>query len=171
MLFSICICILLTIATTEAVTQPTPTLVFGATVRVAEAYADSPGSGPSRDGCLVAEKRLASPVISRVVFDAKKGRLRQSNPNLERNPSENITSIGRWDLKSPREWDLINADSGVSCYTELIPPAICPNGTKACPPVFGTLGEPQSVHLYCWHVLPKHIFDSFHHDHRNVPIC
>ena len=51
----------------------------------------------------------------------------------EKRPTVNVTSIGRWDLKTPQEWDLITSDSGgVSCSTEAIP-----NGRDGSPPTFG----------------------------------
>ena len=64
---------------------------------MAEAYSSSPGA-TSGDGCVAAEARLQSggAIRSKVVFDGQKGRLRQSNVDLERNPTENITQIGRW---------------------------------------------------------------------------
>ena len=71
-----------------------------ASIQVAEAYSSSPGA-TSGDGCVAAEARLQSggAIRSKVVFDGQKGRLRQSNVDLERNPTENITQIGRWYVK------------------------------------------------------------------------
>ena len=124
--------------------RPTPRLVFSTRIRIAEAYASSPGAYAG-DGCIAARARLesGSAVISKVIFDAKKGRLRQSNPQLQKEPSQNFTFIGRWDLPTPREWDLTNLGGSVSCATEPLPPAMCPNGTlpPSCPPNFGTWGN------------------------------
>ena len=123
---------------------PTPTLVFGTTMRVAEAFASSPGAGAGGDGCLAAEARLLSgdTVVSAVVFDAEVGRIRQSNTQLEREPAQNVTSIGRWDLATPREWDLTTVAGEVSCVTEPLPAVVCPNGSlpPSCPPHFGGWG-------------------------------
>ena len=124
------------------VAPPSPTLIFGTTIRVAEAYSTSTGSGPLRDGCLAANARLlANPVISDVVFDGVTGRLRQRNAKLARAPTTNMTSIGNWHMNTPREWDIQSGGSGSgkeTCFTELLPDSVCPNGTKACPPTFGT---------------------------------
>ena len=124
--------------------RPRPSLVFGTTIRIAEAYADSPEAGASRDGCLAAEMLLKkAPVVSKVVFDAARGRLRQTNSGLQRNPTQNITNIGRWDLPVPQEWDLLTTAGGdVSCETEPLPKVLCPNGTlpPSCPPKFGSWG-------------------------------
>ena len=145
-----CCSILLAAAATTATSSPTaaspppaPTLVFGTTIQIAEAYANSPGSGPQRDGCLAAAKRLViEPTISDIVFDGAKGRLRQSNAHLVHNPTANLTSIGRWDLPAPREWDLQSDGGGqATCFTELLPNSTCPNGTKVCPPKFGGWGQ------------------------------
>ena len=89
-------------AAASAEPQPKPTLVFGTTISVAEAFSDSPGAGAAGDGCLAAEERLLSGgdavSVSKVVFDAEKGRLRQSNAKLQRTPTtQNITNIGRWE--------------------------------------------------------------------------
>jgi hypothetical protein len=54
----------------------------------------------------------------------------------EKRPTVNITSIGRWDIKAPQEWDLVTSESGVvSCSTEQIPP-----GRDGSPPTFGSWG-------------------------------
>jgi hypothetical protein len=121
---------------------PPPTLTFKTTIRVAEAYSTSPGSGPQRDGCLAATARLASPIVSKIVFDGVHGRMSQSNAMMVRTPTTNLTNIGRWDLPTPQEWDLESVGGGsMTCYTEALPDAVCPNGTKACPPTFGSWGE------------------------------
>ena len=133
--------LLLVSIATATVAPPSPTLIFGTTIRVAEAYSTSTGSGPLRDGCLAANARLlANPVYSDVVFDGVTGRLRQRNAKLARAPTTNMTSIGNWHMNTPREWD-IQSGSGSrkeTCFTELLPDSVCPNGTKACPPTFGT---------------------------------
>lgn len=140
----------------NSLAPPTPTLVFGTTIRVAEAYASSPGA-VGGDGCLAAEERLQSGNIpvSKVVFDGEKGRLRQSNIRLEVKPAQNITSIGRWDISAPREWDLTTSDGSVTCNTELLPKVMCPNGTlpPSCNPSFGTWGalNPFTSVLGMWY--------------------
>ena len=88
-----------TLLAASAQPPPEPTLVFGTTIRISEAYANSPDA-PAGDGCAAAEARLASGsgvVVSKVVFDAARGRLRQSNARLERQPTQNLTNIGRWE--------------------------------------------------------------------------
>jgi hypothetical protein len=82
--------------------QPKPTLVFGTTMRITQAFAHSPGAGAAGDGCLAAEEMLLSGgsavAVSKVVFDAEKGRIRQSNAQLQRGtPTQNVTNIGRWE--------------------------------------------------------------------------
>lgn len=137
-------------------TRPTPTLVFGTTIRIAEAYAGSPGA-TAGDGCLAAEQQLLEGnfVVSKVVFDGKQGRLRQSNTRLERIPTQNVTSIGRWDLPVPQEWDLATVAGDVSCTTEALPLVMCKNGSlpPSCPPTFGSWGalNPFSSILGMWY--------------------
>ena len=128
----------------DAAAPPEPTLVFGTTIRVAEAFASSPGA-TAGDGCLAAETQLLEGnfALSKVVFDGKRGRIRQSNTRLERMPTQNVTSIGRWDLETPTEWDLTTDAAGdVSCATEPLPLAMCKNGSlpPSCPPTFGSWG-------------------------------
>ena len=133
---------------------PPPTLTFKTTIRAAEAYSSSPGTGPQRDGCLAATARLATPIVSNVAFDGLRGRLSQSNAMLVPTPKANLTSIGRWDLRVPQEWDLEQVGDGrTTCFTESLPDAICPNGTKACPPNFGTWGglNPFTSILGMWY--------------------
>ena len=136
---------------------PMPTLTFGTKIRIAEAYHDSPGA-TAGDGCIAAEGRLRSGgiVISKVIFDGIKGRMRQTNARLERKPTENVTNIGRWDRASPREWDLTTTVGGsVTCASELLPPVMCPNGTlpPSCPPRFGSWGglNPFTSILGMWY--------------------
>ena len=125
---------------------PKPTLVFGTTIRIAEAFAGDPLAGAAGDGCLAAEEKLRSGgsaiALSKVAFDAKNKRIRQSNSQLQRVITENVTNIGKWDLPIPQEWDLTTVDGKVSCATEPLPPALCPNGTlpPSCPPQFGSWG-------------------------------
>ena len=124
--------------------QPKPRLVFKTSIRIAEAFSESPGA-TGGDGCIAAEAYLKSGniAISKVAFDGVKGRLRQNNANLEKKPTQNITNIGRWDLKKPQEWDLTTVNSNDTiCKTELLPPVMCPNGTlpPSCPPTFGSWG-------------------------------
>jgi hypothetical protein len=59
--------------------RPVPTLQFRTTMRAAS------GFGHDGDGCVTAEAALQSaPIVSKLAFDADKGRLRQSNPKLVR---------------------------------------------------------------------------------------
>ena len=126
---------------------PKPTLVFGTTIRIAEAYSHDPLAGGAGDGCLAAEAKLRSGgsdvAVSKVVFDAEKRRLRQTNAALQRVITRNVTNIGNWGLPVPQEWDLLTTAAGnVSCATEPLPPVLCPNGTlpPSCPPDFGSWG-------------------------------
>lgn len=142
----------------EAHQPPEPTLTFGTTIRIAEAYSVSPGAD-NGDGCLAAEARLRSgnnTAVSKVVFDAFRGRLRQSNAALDRNPTQTVTNIGKWGLPTPQEWDVTTgADGSVSCTTEPLPPVMCPNGTlpPSCPPKFGSWGglNPFTSILGMWY--------------------
>ena len=80
---------------------PPPTLVFSMTLRQGQGY------GAKGDGCIAAEEAVKSdPIISKIVFDGVRGRLSQENAALERHPAFNLTNIGRWDMKVPREWDV-----------------------------------------------------------------
>ena len=94
--------------------------------------------------------------MSKVVFDAFRGRLRQSNAALDRNPTQTVTNIGKWGLPTPQEWDVTTgADGSVSCTTEPLPPVMCPNGTlpPSCPPKFGSWGglNPFTSILGMWY--------------------
>ena len=129
------------VAAATAAAPPSPTLLFKTTIRIAEAFSTSPGTGPTRDGCLAAEARLTNPVKSQVVFDGVTGRMRQTNANLVRTPTANNTSIGNWHLKTPTEWDLQSVGDGpMTCFTEPLPNSTCQDGTNTCPPKFGTWG-------------------------------
>lgn len=123
---------------------PKPTLAFRTTIRVSEAYANAPGA-VDHDGCVLAETNLRSGTnvaVSPIVFDGNRGRIRQTNAELYIRPTENLTSIGRWDISVPREWDLTTTspDGNVTCATEAFDDVICPNGTlpPSCPPTFGS---------------------------------
>ena len=152
-----CVLQILHAAASVAEAPPEPTLVFGTTIRVAEAFASSPGA-TAGDGCLAAEMQLLEGnfALSKVVFDAKRGRIRQSNTRLERAPTQNVTSIGRWDLKTPTEWDLTTDVGGdVSCTTEPLPLVMCKNGSlpPSCPSTFGSWGalNPFSSIVGMWY--------------------
>ena len=131
---------------TLAAQQPTPTLAFGTSIRISEAFSSTPGAGEHGDGCRAAEAQLLSGdlAVSDVVFDGKLGRLRQSNAAGQKIPTQNLTNIGRWNMPTPQEWDLTTrADGEVLCSTEPLPPVMCPNGTlpPSCPPNFGSWGH------------------------------
>ena len=126
---------------------PEPTLTFATTIRVAEAFASSPGAAGG-DGCLAAEARLSSAgragsvAVSEVSFDAKGARIRQSNTRLELHPTQNVTSIGLWAVPTPLELDItFLAGGGLSCQSQALPKVLCPNGTRSCEPFFGTWGS------------------------------
>ena len=148
--------LILIIVSSVSGAPPKPTLTFATTIQVAEAFSDSPGA-TGGDGCLTANIRLRTgrTAVSKVVFDGKRGRLRQSNSKLEINPMQNITNIGRWDIRSPREWDLTTVGASITCATELLPPVMCPNGTlpPSCPPFFGSWGglNPFTSILGMWY--------------------
>jgi hypothetical protein len=142
---------------TTATTPPAPTLTFRTTMQIAEAFSTSPGA-VGGDGCLAAEAYLqeggSHTAVSNVVFDGVLGRLHQDNTALKRIPTQNLTTIGRWDLPTPQEWDeLTDATGQVTCRTEPLPPVYCPNGTKTCPPTFGSWGglNPFTSVLGMWY--------------------
>lgn len=120
--------------------RPQLALQFSSKMRLAQGY------GHNGDGCVIAEAALRSePVVSRVWFDAPGERLAMTNPGYARvDPRPNLTVIGRFDEQPPLELDISRdpgARGGYSCTEEPLPPSYCPNGTKACPPTFGTWGE------------------------------
>jgi len=130
---------------------PKPTLVFGTTIRIAEAYAIDEGA-TAGDGCIEAESRLKANSGSNIhlVFDANNGRMKQSNAQLPDSPVATVTNIGKWDHHdssghhAPRQWDITNTtDGNVTCVTEALPPVMCPNGNgshASCLPKFGSWG-------------------------------
>jgi hypothetical protein len=134
---------------------PIPTLAFRTTTQVAEAFGSSPGA-VNGDGCVAAESYLkeGNAATSHLVFDGILGKIRQDNAQLSKHPTENLTNIGRWDLSKPQEWDLLTSSTGqLSCQTEPLPLIPCPNGTKQCPPKFGTWGglNPFTSVLGMWY--------------------
>ena len=55
-------------------------------------------------------------------------------------PRPNLTVIGLFAESPPTELDLDVRTYGPICDTEPMPDGFCPNGTRACPPVFGDFG-------------------------------
>ena len=116
---------------------PAMTLTFAATMHIAGGY------GHDGDGCVAAETALeATPTISRIWFDAANERLAQTNPDLERpDPRPNTTFVGLFEDTPPTAIAVTDNGAGhVQCETEPLPKGFCPNGTRACPPDFGTWG-------------------------------
>jgi len=81
-----------------------------------------------------------------VWFDNSGKRLAQTNLGLARvDPHPNLTSIGLYlDLNGPTEIDLTadpTSPGGFQCQTEALPPSYCRNGSRTCPPEFGSFGH------------------------------
>ena len=124
--------LLLAAARSAAHPQPQLTLQFSTSIHAAQGY------GHDGDGCIIAEQQLKeAPVVSKVWFDKPGSRLAQTNPGWQRpDPRPNLTFIGLYDEKPPTEIDIENT----WCETEPLPPGICKNGSKTCPPTFGDFG-------------------------------
>ena len=73
-------------------------LQFSATMRVSQTD-QGPGGGPG-DGCILARK-LTDPIYSKLAFDATAQRVAQSNINLERHPTKDLTVVQLYNLTTP----------------------------------------------------------------------
>eukprot|EP00466_Bigelowiella_natans_P005536 jgi/Bigna1/80828/fgenesh1_pg.74_\ len=124
--------------------RPDATLQFSTYMRVGEGY------GHDGDGCIAAYEMLeTAPVISKVWFDAKNKRLAQSNTGLAKvDPTPNTTHLALFEEDPPTEVDLTearDAPGGFACTSEPLPPSICANGSRVCPPRFGNWGDFDSM--------------------------
>lgn len=131
---------LLSAAGASEPTRPDVTLQFSANMRVGQ------GFGHDGDGCIAANAMVDdSPVISKVWFDAKEKRLAQTNVGYAKvDPTPNTTHIGLYKETPPTEIDLTAASAApgkYACTTEPLPPSYCRNGSRTCPPRFGTWGS------------------------------
>ena len=113
--------------------RPQLSLSFRSTMRLGQ------GFGHSGDGCIMAREFVTDhPVLSPVFFDANAGRIKQTNVNLERQPTQTLTNIGRFDVPVPTAWLLeypVNASKGALpiCRTGPMPDSYCKNGSRVCP--------------------------------------
>ncbi len=95
------------------------------------------------DGCVPALAELSSdPAVQHVWFDYLANRFGQTNPGFAKPaPIPNVTYIALFDKSPPMEMDVQKLNNGkFECETEPLPDIPCPNGTVACPPVFGWWG-------------------------------
>jgi len=124
----------------SATERPKLTLTFSTSMRVSQGY------GHDGDGCDVAEANMQynRTAVSQVWFDDSGQRLAQSNPSLARGAHSNLTCIGLYKMHPPTEVDLladVSAPGGFQCHTEALPKSYCNNGSRICPPAFGTFGD------------------------------
>ena len=121
-----------------AAAPPALTLEFISDMHVAQGY------GHDGDGCIIAEKNMATdPVRSTVWFDAPGTRLAQTNPGLAAvDPRPNTTFVGVYAAPWGTELDITALPGGAhACTAEPLPPTFCKNGSRMCPPVFGGFGS------------------------------
>ena len=100
-------------------TQPAMQLQFSATMRVSQTD-QGPGGGPG-DGCILARK-LTDPIYSRLAFDAPAQRVAQSNINLERHPTKDLTVVQLYNLTTPMTLELEPFFNTTICYEKPLPP-------------------------------------------------
>jgi len=104
----------------------------------------SMGYGHDGDGCVTAEADIQSnPAIQHTYFDYLANSLAQTNPAFQNpDPRPNFTFVGLFGENPPTEMDVQQEQDGsFECFTEPLPAGPCPNGTIACPSVFGWWGE------------------------------